>query len=578
MIDIPPYTLRLFKPVIDDQAFVIALTNTAQKWRRSIRNTGGFWRGSFTLTGDPEQLKEWYDTWMGYHLEERTDNAISWEGLVYQMDLRLGGITRRRSFDLMTNAVNCMHSDEGYDESNNLVDNPGFEFYSEDGDVTDFDSWVEGKGDADLNVDAGPANSGSAGLQLTSDGTYDDATYHSDVYCRQNINVTPGVQYNLRVYSYSGGLYGGRIGVRDPNKDHWLAGCSPQFPNAFAGAAYAERQWFFIGPSNKEVMIYLYPGKTNDTVYYFDDVALYEYGDIVNEAGWAVVDASNDISPDSADSHSIDRYGRKEEMLLLDNYPEDTAIAYRDAVLRQYNRPTPRTSSISRTGEAQLDVTVAGYVATMNWMYERAGDGSNDDLSDWLKDIIGTDFGLSEGHGGSSTTAGDCQFIKYIGTTINSNTLKVNKKATINGRAWDTVRELVAIGIEDPDDAGEYIPARGYVDAGRIFRYEAQSRTPVKYITDKGIYNQLGDTKPAIPWLIRPGVFRDFTYPSRRETPDSFLDREQDILVEEVEVRHDGQVLLKTGLFAEEDLYEAQAQFMPVEEEPARQYIPGIEK
>ena len=575
MSEIKPYTLRLFQSVLGTQGFVLSLTELAQNWRRSIRNTGGYWRGSFTITGKPEQLKEWFDTWMGHHLEERTDNTITWEGLIYQMDLRYAGITRRRSFDLMANAVNCMHSDQGYDTDNNLVDNGGFEFYSEAADVTDFDSWVEGVGDADLNVDAGPANTGSAGLKLTSDGTYNEENYHSDVYCRQNINVSPGVMYNLRVYSYSAGLYGGRVGVRDPNKDHWLAHCSPQFPNAYAGAAYAQREWFFPGPSNKEVLIYLYPGKTNDTIYYFDDVALYEYGDIISEAGWAVIDGTNAISPDSADSPSINKFGRKEEMLLLDNYPEDTAIAYRDAVLRQYNLPTSRTASISRKGEAQLDVTVAGYVATMNWMYERAGDGSNDDLSDWMKDIVGTDFGLSEAHGGTSTTAGDCQFVKYIGSTINTNALKVNKKSTINTRAWDTIRELIAIGIEDPNDAGEYIPARGWVDTGRIFRYEAQSQTPVKFITDKGIFNQLGDSTAATPWHIRPGVFRDYTYPSRRETPDSFLDREQDILVEEVEVKGDGTVLLKTGLFAEEDLYEAQAQFMPVEEEPARQLILG---
>ena len=146
----------------------------------------------------------------------------------------------------------------------------------------------------------------------------------------------------------------------------------------------------------------------------------------------------------------------------------------------------------------------------------------------------------------------------------------------MTSRAWDTVRELIAIGIEDPDTADRHIPARGWVDVGRIFRYEVQSREPVKYMTDRGIFDHLGDTAPTSPWLMRPGVFRDYTYPSRRESPDSFLEREQDILVQEVEVRADGQVLLKTGLFAEEDLYEARASFMPVEEEPARQYLPEI--
>lgn len=557
---IKPYELLLYSSVLGGQAFQVGLTKSAQNWRRSIRMDGGFWRGRFSLTGNAADLQRAFDTWMCYHLEERTGGMVTWEGMVYEMDLRYAGVTRRRSFDLMTNVAKTSYATRGY-QADNLLGNPGFEYYVPPG---NFDSWVEGDGVLAV-TGAGEYHGGAAACKVTADGSNDNG--HAQTYIRQAVNVTQGDRYRLSVWTRGDGSGPGRIGVRDPNLQDWLI-----YPdkNGVKSTTYQHLETFeFLGPPAQEVLVYFYAGFANGRAAYFDDVILLGWGDIVAETDWTVVDATGAIVSHINASPSVVSYGRKEEMLLLDNYPQATAEAYRDTVLRQYNEPAAHAVSVARPGEARLDITVVGYVATMNWLYQTSGDGSNGNLSDWLEDLVGSDFGLTELHGGSDTAAGDCQFVK-VGN-VASNTLQVNKKSTVDARTWDIIQELIDIGIEDSDAAGEYTPAHGWVDVGRLFHYGQVEDEPRYYIRHDGIYDKAGSRKAVSPQHIRPAVFRDMTYPVRRELPHSFLQQSRDMLVIEVEVHGDtGRVLLKTGLFEEEDLLTARADFLPVTEEPER--------
>jgi len=100
------YSLRLRSSVLESsQGFVGDITDRALKWKRSIRAMGGFWQGSFRLEGDINFLQSAFYDWLGFDLQERSDGDITWEGMIYEMDLVTGGVQRRRSFDQMANRI-----------------------------------------------------------------------------------------------------------------------------------------------------------------------------------------------------------------------------------------------------------------------------------------------------------------------------------------------------------------------------------------------------------------------------------------------------------------------------------------
>ena len=101
-----PYSLSLYTSVLDPaQTFVAALTNNALGWRRSARAIWGDWAGQFTRNGDPTDLQAAFDSWLGYHLVERVGGAVTWTGLINELELSAYGTTLLRSLDLVSNAT-----------------------------------------------------------------------------------------------------------------------------------------------------------------------------------------------------------------------------------------------------------------------------------------------------------------------------------------------------------------------------------------------------------------------------------------------------------------------------------------
>ena len=70
---------------------------------------GGYWRGSFIITGDQARLAKFFYERLACHLVERWGGMVTWEGMIYEMDLTIGGTTRRRSLDLMANYVTASY-------------------------------------------------------------------------------------------------------------------------------------------------------------------------------------------------------------------------------------------------------------------------------------------------------------------------------------------------------------------------------------------------------------------------------------------------------------------------------------
>ena len=107
----PEYTLELFTSVLDGQNFLVNVTEQALNSRRSIRLFGGYWRATFTLELELADLMRWFYNYLGCHFQERSGGEISWQGLVYEMTLDDGRVSRRRTLDEMYNHVRATYID-----------------------------------------------------------------------------------------------------------------------------------------------------------------------------------------------------------------------------------------------------------------------------------------------------------------------------------------------------------------------------------------------------------------------------------------------------------------------------------
>src|SRR3972149_6509169 len=73
------------------------VTEDALGWSRSINRDGGYLLGGFTLLGSVQKLTTWFYEYLGYHFEETSGGYTTFEGMAYEMDLTIGGATRRRT-------------------------------------------------------------------------------------------------------------------------------------------------------------------------------------------------------------------------------------------------------------------------------------------------------------------------------------------------------------------------------------------------------------------------------------------------------------------------------------------------
>lgn len=260
---------------------------------------------------------------------------------------------------------------------------------------------------------------------------------------------------------------------------------------------------------------------------------------LANYVTTTYLDTAGEVQTSAAatNDESIARFGRKEEMLLLDGYEQAAAEARRDTYLKENGWTWPRVVGLGLgRADIQLSIALCGYSFTANWRFESAGDGSTGNLSDWLRSIIQT----------------DCEFLTP--GSIAENTLQVRKETSTPQRAWDTMMELVELG----DTAGN--PYRLYVDNGRRAIYEPISKEPLYWLRGGELYNTAGGTATVDPWQLKPAVIRDTSYPVRRKELGAWLDDARDCLIDEVEVGNSG-IVLKTDEFEEGDLLAAQQDY-----------------
>lgn len=105
------YDLRLFTPITTTNVFVDDITAIADGYQHVTRYDAGYWRASFELTNSEPVLFDWFNNYLGFHLEEHSGGEKSWEGLLYEMELTWGNISRIRSLDYPKNYVTVRYKD-----------------------------------------------------------------------------------------------------------------------------------------------------------------------------------------------------------------------------------------------------------------------------------------------------------------------------------------------------------------------------------------------------------------------------------------------------------------------------------
>jgi hypothetical protein len=565
------YTLRLYSSVLqaDPPNFVMDLTRIAQGWRRNIRSNGGYWLGKFVLTGrDATELQSAFETWLGYHVREVSGGTTSWEGMVYEMDLVTNGVRRRRSLDMMSSAVKTTFTKMEY-TGENLIRHNSWEYANAGAPNDDFFGWYEANGTGgaveQTNVVA-EVYDGTYAVKLTGDSDGPNMM-NGGTYIRQNVQCTPGSKYKLTYWTRGDNVaagHSGWVGINDPNigagaEGDWVI--NPQDTGVWRSTYVQKELTGWMGPSDGDVQVFFISPPELNQVAFFDKAELYEYQPGVYQTDWQTEDTTG-ASP-------IPRYGRKEEIIHLDEYDEDTAIAYKETYWAMNAWPWMRPVSAQPPDLAVLEVSVAGYVFTGNWMYVTEGDGQVHHLGHWISAIVGSTFGLSGAHSDpgdpSVDTAGDCQFLKAGSIDpFDTNTLDVTETTGLEERPIDRIMELANLGDQDGN------PWHFAVSSNRLLHYAMINTTPVFYIREDGIFDTMAGTNPSNPWRMYPAVYRDMTYRSGFSEPGSFLPSNQDLYVEEVEMA-DGwsRPALKTALLGESELLQALMEVaLAVPEEP----------
>lgn len=211
---------------------------------------------------------------------------------------------------------------------------------------------------------------------------------------------------------------------------------------------------------------------------------------------------------------SIDRYGRKEELLSMDNHDQETAEARRDVFLKEFgwprNYPVQGGSEVNES--ASLDVTVVGYVYTMNFRYTTTANGATDNVSDWIKDMV-TD---------------DCAEFINLGR-VDSNTTSVTRDVEITERVWDLIAEFA------PKTASQKI-YRPFVSNNRYFEYHDLDLTVPQYLIRNGALLDANSRFVVNAWQIKPALVRDLDYTITRSDYAGIFNDARDFIPDEIQV------------------------------------------
>ena len=249
--------------------------------------------------------------------------------------------------------------------------------------------------------------------------------------------------------------------------------------------------------------------------------------DTVQETTWATK------------TSSISRFGRMEEILVMDGYLAATVEGRRDKVLAERAWPNAQPTGGRGARTTYLDVSVAGYAFTANNKYVTDADGLTGDADEWVTAIVGTDL----------------EFL--AAGRIQANTFQVKRTLNVPQRAWETLTEIASLGDSS------LVPWKIYADLNRLVHYEQVDKTPRYFLHGGKLYDATSLKTEVAPWLLEAGVVvRDMEYPVGTAEAGSWLDDNRDIYLEELTVTGDGGLSWSTEDFSETELLAAQEDYL----------------
>lgn len=231
----------------------------------------------------------------------------------------------------------------------------------------------------------------------------------------------------------------------------------------------------------------------------------------------------------SENTDSSDEYG---ELQYIDSISEATsaaATALRDTRLADFGFPRSRiVGGLEFSGKARkrttdnLQVTVAGYVTTMNWRYRESSIVATA-ASTALEDLVD-----------------DSEFV--TAGTIDTNSMEIDEDCATPQRLWDAVEDIIAQG----DASGNRWVGGVYED--RRFDYNQGASEVKYYIRDGVLVSHAGI--PVIPSQLNPDfILRNARAPTGG-TPigGNVWDDPRNAWITEVEfVAPDGLILKPSG-------------------------------
>lgn len=184
----------------------------------------------------------------------------------------------------------------------------------------------------------------------------------------------------------------------------------------------------------------------------------------------------------SENTDSSDQYGEVQYIDAISEAVTAAATALRDTRLADFGFPRSRMVGGLEFGESRttttdsLQVTVAGYIATMNWRYRTSSIAATA-VSTALEDLVD-----------------DSEFV--VAGTVDTNSMNVDVDCVTPQRLWDAIETIIRQG----DASGNRWVGGVYED--REFDYNQGASEVEYYIRNGLLINQAGS--PVIPSLLKP--------------------------------------------------------------------------
>lgn len=232
---------------------------------------------------------------------------------------------------------------------------------------------------------------------------------------------------------------------------------------------------------------------------------------------------------------SIERYGRREYIVYIDNVASAEAIAAAEKALAELSFPWPELTAVGASETPGLYIQAVGDIFTLNNQYATTTTSGEEDVSVFLSD----------------TVTADSEFMTP--GRIYANALQVQKEQRQPTRVWDLLLGLAELGDGST-------PYQIWAEDGRV-NYQPLDASPI--YEWRGLVGGLQNTsgQPRL-WDARPGVLRDYTIPSGTPPPGSSLTDARDSLIDEIQMWQGARApQLRPSLLREEDLLQAKSNY-----------------